>query len=346
MKCIGRPAQLVSTATVLLLSLVFSDARPSTTGDHEFSLSSYARPGTLVKLPGGGRLNLRCTGNGSPTVLLTAGAGDQSLTWRGMQSRLPQTFRTCAWDRPGFGFSDPTTEPLDVMHLTNDLEAALKEAKIEPPYVLVGHSLGSFETLMFAFRHPGDVAGIVLVDPAGPYQADRLKKAAPATYAVVDGLQTSQTEQLHRCIGEREKKSPVDKDCVSPPDKDYPRDLNQALSRIERNVAAQKDLLSLLDNMFSNRDSLQLKQAWHTLNDTPMIVLTAGGFPPIPWTEEAKAQLPALQAEWSNMHDDMAHLSTRGSNRVVPGATHYIHQDRPEVVLDAINEIVRAGHST
>ncbi len=349
MKCIGRPAQIMSSATAaiaLLSSFVFSDAQPSTGGAHELPLSRYVHPGTLVTLPGGGRLNLRCVGDGAPTVLFTAGAGDQSLTWRGMQSRLPQTVRSCAWDRPGFGFSDPTSEPLDVTHLTNDLEAALKEAQIAPPYVLVGHSLGSFETLMFAFRHPADVAGIVLVDPAGPYQADRLKKAAPATYAVIDGLQTSQIEQLRRCIVERENHSPVDKDCRSPPDKGYPRDLNQALSRIERNVAAQKDSLSLLDNMFSNRDSLQLNQAWHTLNHTPMIVLTAGDFPPVPWTEEAKAQLPALQAEWSKMHDEMVQLSTRGSNRVVPGATHYIHQDRPQVVLDAINEVIRAGHST
>jgi pimeloyl-ACP methyl ester carboxylesterase len=340
MKCMS------TVAIVLLLSFAASTAAPNDGDADGFSLSRYARPAMRVKLPGGGRLNLRCMGSGSLTVLFTAGAGDQSLTWRGMQSQLPPTVRSCAWDRPGFGFSDPTPKPLDVAHLTSELEAALTAAQIKPPYILVGHSLGGFETLLFAFRHPGDVAGMVLVDPSGPYQGDRLRQAAPIAYAVIDGFQTGQTQQLHRCIHERETGSPLDKDCVSPPNKDYPRELNQALSRNENNLAAQKDLLSLLDNMFSNRDSAQLKQAWHPLGAMPIIVLTAGDFPPIPWTEEAKAQLPALQAEWAKIHDEMAQLSTRGSNRVVPGATHYIHQDRPQVVLDAINEVIHAGDAT
>ena len=284
MKCNGRLAQILSSASVIVLLLSFdsSSADPGTVGVPELSLSSYARPGMRVTLPDGGRLNLRCTGHGSPTILFTAGAGDQSLTWRGMQSQLPQTVRSCSWDRPGFGFSDPTTQPLDSVLLTNKLEAALKEAKIKPPYLLVGHSLGSFETLLFAFRHQDEVAGIVLVDPAGPFQGDRLKQAAPAAYAVIDGFQTGQLEQLRRCIREREKKSPLDDDCVSPPVKDYPSDLNHALSRMESNVAAQTDSLSLLENMFSNRDSVQLKQAWHPLGAMPIIVLTAGDFPPIP----------------------------------------------------------------
>jgi LPS sulfotransferase NodH len=53
--------------------------------------------------------------------------------------------------------------------------------------------------------------------------------------------------------------------------------------------------------------------------------------------------MAALQAERSKMHDDMAGLSTQGINRVVPGATHYIHHDRPQVVIDAINEVIGAA---
>jgi pimeloyl-ACP methyl ester carboxylesterase len=235
-----------------------------------------------------------------------------------------------------------------VVHLTDSLEAALAVATIGPPYVLVGHSLGSFETLMFAFRHPRDVAGIVLVDPAGPFQDERLRKAAPATYAVIDGFQTGQIAHLRRCIHEMEKGPPtsdastVGHDCVMEPVKEFPSDLNRALIRIDGDVADKRDLLSLLDNMFSGVDSRELKKAWHPLGATPLIVLTAGEPPQIPVTGPAKDQMAALQAEWSRMHDDMASLSTQGSNRVVPRATHYIHHDRPQVVVDAINEVIGA----
>jgi pimeloyl-ACP methyl ester carboxylesterase len=347
----ARVDQIVAgaaAAIALLLSAARSEAAPPTAATPELTLSSYAQPGLLVPLPGGRRLSIRCTGEGSPTVILTAGAGDQSLAWRGIQSALSGPVRVCAWDRPGFGFSDSSTGAQDVVHLTDSLEAALAVATIGPPYVLVGHSLGSFETLMFAFRHPRDVAGIVLVDPAGPFQDERLRKAAPATYAVIDGFQTAQIAHLRRCIHEMEKEPPtsdastVGHDCVMEPVKEFPSDLNRALIRIDSDVADKRDLLSLLNNMFSGVDSRELKKAWHPLGATPLIVLTAGEPPQIPVTGPAKDQMAALQAEWSRMHDDMASLSTQGSNRAVPGATHYIHHDRPQVVVDAINEVIGA----
>jgi pimeloyl-ACP methyl ester carboxylesterase len=328
-----------AAAIALLVPVARAHAAPPVPSAPELTLSAYARPGLLVTLPSGRRLNIRCTGQGSPTIILTAGAGDQSLSWRAIQGALSGIVRVCAWDRPGFGFSDPSTKALDVILLTNSLEAALAGAMIRPPYVLVGHSLGSFD----------DIAGIVLVDPAGPFQDERFKRAAPATYAAIDALQTGQIEHLKRCIREMEKKLPTSDaaragdDCVMTPEKEYPSELNRALIRIDSNVAAKKDLLSLLNNIASGLDSRELQQAWHPLGATPLLVLTAGEPPPIPLTDAAKAQMPALHAEWSRMHDEMAHLSTQGINRLVPDATHYIHQDRPQVVVDAINEVISAA---
>lgn len=163
-------------------------------------LGAYARPGLLVKAPGGRRLNIRCAGKGGPAVILTAGAGDQSLTWRSIQSALAGKARICAWDRAGFGFSDPSAEVQDVNHRIGDLEHILAGSGIRPPYVLVGHSLGSFETLMFAFRHPRKVAGIVLIDPSSPNQDARLKRAAPAFYDIIDAYQKGAVATLRGCV--------------------------------------------------------------------------------------------------------------------------------------------------
>ena len=55
--------------------------------------------------------------------------------------------------------------PQTVDNTTSDLEAALKRGGIAGPYVMVGHSLGSYESLLFTDRHRRDVVGMVLVDP-------------------------------------------------------------------------------------------------------------------------------------------------------------------------------------
>ncbi|HEY2686607.1 MAG TPA: alpha/beta hydrolase [Steroidobacteraceae bacterium] len=316
---------------------------PAATAPAELKASDYAGAGTLVRLNSGRALDIRCIGTGYPTVILTAGAGEQSLTWRSLQSELAKTTHVCAWDRAGFGFSDPSPEIQDTEHTTRDLEAILSGAKISPPYVLVGHSLGSYETLMFSFHHAKEVAGVVLIDPSAPFQTQRLKAAAPATYAVIDGYQQKQVADLKSCIGwlgEKANDSLVAANCISPPDPAYPESLQHAVAQWEHNAAAQKNVLSLLESIFNGRDSQELKASWKHLDAMPLIVLTAGAPPPVPLQGEAKMQLPKLQSEWSKMHDEIAALSTHGTNRVVSGATHYIYLDRPAVVLATVREVL------
>jgi hypothetical protein len=40
------------------------------------------------------------------------------------------------------------------------------------------------------------------------------------------------------------------------------------------------------------------------------------------------------------MHNEVAAMSTRGFNAIVPGAGHYVQYDRPQVVIDAVENVV------
>ncbi len=79
--------------------------------------------------------------------------------------------RVCDYDRAGEGRSDPAAEPQDDLDVVDDLAALLAAADIEPPYVLVGHSLGGDQTWLYADRHPEGVAGFMLMN-AGFFELD------------------------------------------------------------------------------------------------------------------------------------------------------------------------------
>ena len=87
--------------------------------------------------------------------------------------------RVCSYDRAGYGTSAPGPEPRDSKAIVADLAALLKAAHEKGPYVLVGHSLGSFDMRLFALTYPKDVAGLVLVDPSADWQAKRMGEAVP-----------------------------------------------------------------------------------------------------------------------------------------------------------------------
>ncbi|OZB00524.1 MAG: hypothetical protein B7X67_20750, partial [Rhizobiales bacterium 39-66-18] len=73
-----------------------------------FDQALYGKPGQLVDIDEGRRLNLVCQGSGSPTVIFEAGFGETSVTWRYVQGEIAKLTRACAYDRAGLGFSDPT----------------------------------------------------------------------------------------------------------------------------------------------------------------------------------------------------------------------------------------------
>ncbi len=124
----------------------------------------YARPPQLVKVSGRRRLNMLILGEGSPTVIFAPGGGASTLEWARVQHPISAKTRTVAYDNAGFGFSDPGPLPRTASACVSDLRAALKAADVAPPYILAGWSLGGLHMRLFAFQHPEEVVGMVLVD--------------------------------------------------------------------------------------------------------------------------------------------------------------------------------------
>ena len=121
---------------------------------------------------GGHRLYLECTGSGSPTVVLQAGLGESSSSWRRIAPEVAASTTVCAYDRAGHGRSDEAG-PQDGIALATDLHTLLERASVTGPYVLVGHSSGGAYVRVFADRYPDEVAGMVLLDsqPADAFSA-------------------------------------------------------------------------------------------------------------------------------------------------------------------------------
>jgi pimeloyl-ACP methyl ester carboxylesterase len=93
----------------------------------------YTRPGQIVPAGDGARLNLYCTGNGSPTVVFESGWEDWAPAWATVQPRIAQWTRACSYDRAGAGFSDPGPMPRTSVRIADELHTALHNAGIAGP---------------------------------------------------------------------------------------------------------------------------------------------------------------------------------------------------------------------
>ncbi len=349
---------------VLLAGFVATPAgRAAPAPSIEQQIAPYLTPQRLVRVGEGRTINLVCLGHGSPTVILSAGLGGWSFDWGLVQPALAERTRVCAWDRAGSGFSSPSPERQDIVHTTADLERALKGASIRGPFVMVGHSLGGYESLRFTDLNRRSVVGMVLVDPDIPDRAAVDERLAPQFAAMSRALEDQDVKQRQGCAAELrggtlKSGTPQFEHCTAANEvpADFPR-LKAAIAQLNADPARLLTQASLEREHYT--DSREVINAQRRYDDMPLIVLTAGldeasalgalrRLPPGTPGAGTPAELAQLREQivrflrdgWGAGHDAYAALSTRGRNQLVPDSTHGIEIRKPEVVISAILEVL------
>jgi pimeloyl-ACP methyl ester carboxylesterase len=305
----------------------------------------YAHPQQLIEVAPGRRLNLYCTGTGSPTVVFDSGQAAETSEWGLVQPAIAKVTRACSYDRAGVGFSDPSRRASSSSNIVDDLHVLLRAASIGPPYVLVGHSYGGMNIKLFAYRYPSEVAGLVFVDPSHEDQRESYRKLDPRNLSPQenDRIKLEPTLVMRReCIAGApiSAGTPLWIKCVGEPDSRYSPEINAAHARIYASASFQAASMSEEEATF-HASAAQLRAERRQLGDLPLVVLTSDTLGP----QTKETELPANPQFklWVALHDDIASLSTRGSNRIVRRSGHMVHTDQPRAVIDAIAETVAAA---
>ncbi len=286
------------------------------------AMRDFPPPGRLVEFDG--KLShIHCIGQGSPTVVLEAGLDtDGSQTWTPIQSQIAETTRVCSYDRAGILWSEPRAEPRDANRAADELQRLLRAAGETPPYVLVGHSLGGLLVRVYAHRFPAEVAGVVLVDGSHPRQFERYPEPVRQMLARVDSMRPSRlTARLAFTFGVARLRTPAPK---APPRAFLWRSIPYGYY----GEVAARDAMSA-----------QAEEAG-SLGDRPLVVLTAGKASPMPGVSDSV--LAEFYDTWVALQTELAALSTNSIHRVVEGSSHYIHEDSPDAVVEAIGQVVES----
>jgi pimeloyl-ACP methyl ester carboxylesterase len=158
----------------------------------------------------GRRLLLYRSGNGGPAVVFLPGGGAVGLDYLNVQERAAALATSVVYDRAGTGWSDRADLPRTSSQVTDELRDLLRTAGVPAPYLLAGHSLGGLYARHYAQRFPGEVAALLLLDPAHedynaymPRELNELWKAFDPGQALPDEL-PGELIALYRGLFEQE----------------------------------------------------------------------------------------------------------------------------------------------
>jgi pimeloyl-ACP methyl ester carboxylesterase len=283
-------------------------------------------PGKLYDVDGYA-MSMYCTGQGSPTIILASGLGDDFTIWRKVQPVLSQQTRVCSYDRAGFGWSEPRAGAHDAKAVVEQLHKLLEAASIEKPFVLAGHSISGLYLREYAAQYRGDLAGMALIDGSSPSQDDHLTKelAAMQEQSRRDMPRMKLLMELgfFRALG-------------------YCTDSSPGLGIYEKWIDADTCVPSRVDAMENELDAARTSEQ-ETLHagpfgDLPILILSRdpNALPP---------NLPAAIAKpnsvmWDQMQEESKELSGQSRRIIAKGSGHYIQIDRPDLVNREISAFV------
>ncbi|OPG96019.1 alpha/beta hydrolase [Chryseobacterium mucoviscidosis] len=135
---------------------------------YEWYASNHARedyppPGRLVET-GGYKLHIHQQGNGTPTIIMEAGSGETSLSWREIPLELAKHATVVTYDRAGYAWSESAPSERTGANIVKELHDALEKEGIRGPYIMVGHSLGGMYARLFTQTYIREIQGLVLID--------------------------------------------------------------------------------------------------------------------------------------------------------------------------------------
>ena len=112
------------------------------------------------------------TGSGEKTIVLLSGLGTASpiIDFMPLAERLSADYRVVILECFGYGFSDTIKEERSSANIVKEIRTALKELKIDGPYILMPHSISGIYSMYYAINYPKEVEAIIGIDQSIPNQ--------------------------------------------------------------------------------------------------------------------------------------------------------------------------------
>ncbi len=276
--------------------------------------------GELLEIEPGRKLQIQKFGAYNPEhrcIIMESGSGGNGWAWQGVKELLNGTpVYGLSYDRAGLGFSDPSPDPGSIKQIIKDFDNMLtlleKKGEISRPYILVGHSFGGICMQVYAKMFPEKVAGLILVDSSSDAVVSdpRMKSLlnAPLHQDFPLKLIPLTTAQLL-----------------------FPRACDgltgyAEAARIRENIAILGDYAkghSREDPLFGN---------------LPLRVLTK----PKTLINSGSDSNEIEEEAWQEHQRELVERSLNSKQIIcADGVGHHIHNDAPQVVADAIQNIIK-----
>ncbi|MGX1433920.1 pimeloyl-ACP methyl ester carboxylesterase [Cytobacillus horneckiae] len=275
--------------------------------------------------------------NGTPIIIFT-GIGCSFDEWYEVTDLLSQSNRVIMFHRPGLGESEIGNEVRNTQSVVNEVNEMIHLLKLSEPVILIGHSYGGLCAQHFVKVHPNKVVGIVLVDSTSV----DLKVLDDLNLPVLNEESTDEywMEKCHSySLMNQGELTKIIKPTLTEKQKLFMKDIQQRLIDFQVNPSLYKAMHSEISNWKRDADIIKNLVEYPNI---PLIVIgrdkehciNLGVMDGLPEWE-----LRVFEEKWQELIMYQANLTQNSNLIFAQNASHSIHFDRPDIIIESINKL-------
>jgi pimeloyl-ACP methyl ester carboxylesterase len=274
-------------------------------------------------------------GSNGPTIVFDHGAGGSALTWSLVYPEIAKIAKVLIYDRAGYGWSESGPMPRTNEQCVEELHELLKN--IKGPVILAGHSYGGINVRLYKQRYPENVKGIVLVDathedeitdrfPVEHQKGQQMPAKMMGVFVFLSKIGVLKalaackavpgfSQSIHNC----------------------PANIQKMLWKTSFQTRALVSAQSEFTHLPAGYEEVR---HYKSLGDIPLTVISAGVVDQfIPGT--SKEVQEQIKQTLKDVALDMSKMSSKGKLVIAEKSGHTVQLEEPEVVIQAIKEMVR-----
>jgi pimeloyl-ACP methyl ester carboxylesterase len=293
-----------------------------------------APPGKMIDV-GGYKLHLYAAGEtkSTPTIILDHSLG--GIEGYFLIDELAKLAPVCVYDRAGYGWSEQSPHPRTSEQIVQELDTLLTQGGIEPPYILVGDSFGSYNVRLYSHLFPQKVAGMVLTDAL--HETGMLKMSLPLQTLklfFISGFVMSIFGSILGII--RLLKVCKVFELLKPELSLFPQD---SLNRVKRSFCRSKHWITMSREMVNLEKSASQVTVAQNFGKLPIVSIKSSSFLKPSFLTNLIPLKSANQLR-DQMHAELSKLSTNYQEIAASKSSHFVWVDQPDMMVDAVKIIL------
>lgn len=291
-----------------------------------------------------GTLPSRVFGKSNDVLVIDACLASCGAEWWHIAEELSGDMKVVTYDRAGYGGSPYQALPRTPANIAHELHEFLGMQGISSNIILLGHSQGGLYAVQYALMYPGQVKGLVLLDPATPFDNEFKNRLTAREYTMsgVDKTSGYQLGLLLSSLGVAPLFKPLLK--KSPPFyyHQFSRDAEEyLLGSLTRRSTYRTALEEYRHSHMKESISGIVKAVEdHELGDLPVRLITHSSGFYISELEKyagmAHGTAEKVETIWQEIMKRYLNLSSDSKHTAAQKSGHYIHLTEPELARQAV----------